>query len=262
MGFFSDMARFLSWQRVPASRIRFRNLYTETRILLGYAITYIIIAYVIGMIILREPYPIMGAAQFNQDLWYSGLFKIVMLLILPSFIYFGIWRYTFKDLLYGWTPDARNIIATIVLVILGFFLNASHLPSISRQIGKVDQLPLRLTLGVFMPLFTAGLPEELFYRGYLQTRLEKITHRGIAILITSILFMAWHLPSRYLLSKGVEGQSGSWGQVILHTGLPVFIISLLFGYLWSRNRNIIVLILLHWAIDILPSISSYLGISF
>ena len=256
------MVRFLTWQRVSSSRIRIRNLYNETRILLGYSIFYIIIGYFIGRIILYNPMPIMGAAQFNQDLWYSGLYKIGILLILPSIIYFGIWGYRVKNLLYGWRPNARNIITTIVLVSLAFFLNASHLPLIYKQIGKVDQLPLRLILGILMPLLTAGLPEELFFRGYLQTRLEKILNRGIAVIITSILFMAWHIPSHYLLSNGVDGQSGNLGDVILHTGLPVFIISLLFGYLWSRNRNIIVLILMHWAIDTLPSISSYLGISF
>ena len=262
MAFLNDMTRFFTWQRVPASRIRFRNLLAETRILLGYAITYILIAYIIGKIILRAPFPIMGAAQFSQDLWYSGLFKIVLLLLLPSFIYFVAWRYKFRELLFGWRPDARNIIATITLVVVCFFLNASHLGRISDQIHKVDRVPLRLILGIFMPLFTAALPEELFFRCYLQTRLEKISHRIVAIIMTSILFMAWHIPTRYLLSKGVEGQAGDWGQVLLHTGVPVFIISLIFGYLWSRNRNIIILILAHWAIDTLPSISSYLGISY
>ena len=81
-------------------------------------------------------------------------------------------------------------------------------------------------------------------------------------MITSILFTAWHLPSRYLLSQGVEGQAGHFDQVLLHTGVPVFIISLIFGFHWSRYRNIVLLVLTHWAVDILPSVSSYLKVPF
>jgi membrane protease YdiL (CAAX protease family) len=117
-------------------------------------------------------------------------------------------------------------------------------------------------VGVILPLLTAGIPEEFFFRGYLQTRLEKRWNRVSAILLTSLLFMAWHLPSRYLLSHGVEGQAGHFDQVLLHTGLPVFIISLIFGFHWSRYRNIVLLVLTHWAVDILPSVSSYLKIPF
>jgi membrane protease YdiL (CAAX protease family) len=113
-----------------------------------------------------------------------------------------------------------------------------------------------------MPLFTAALPEELFFRGYLQTRLEKKWNRISAALVATLLFTAWHLPSRYLLSTGVEGQAGDWVNVILNTGAPVFIIGFIFALHWSRYRNIILLILTHWAVDVLPALSSYFKIPF
>ncbi len=258
----SGKGNIITWQRVPASYIRFKKPEEETSFLLGYAIFYILIGYVIGILIQRYPRPMMGSTQFNQDAWYAILFKLFFLLTVPTFVYFGLWKYGIKDLLLGIKPSLRSVLATILMMALGFFLNASHLSKICAHFHEHPDASLRVAVGVIMPLFTAGIPEEFFFRGYLQTRLEKKWNRVFAIILTSILFAAWHLPSRYLLSQGVEGQAGHFDQVLLHTGLPVFIISLFFGFHWSRYRNIVLLVLTHWAVDILPSVSSYLKIPF
>jgi len=259
---FGSIKAFLNWQRLPAQSINFYSLDREIQILIGYAVLYICLGYLIGVLIIYFPFPILGATQFNQDIWYSIVFKIVLLLILPSLVYFYKWGYKKENLLLGIKPTAKNILATILLVSIGFFLNASHLKGIQENINNFDDRSIRLIMGIIMPLFTAALPEELYFRGYLQTRLEKKWNRSIAILVSTTLFTAWHLPSRYLLSQGVEGQAGSWIEVILHTGIPVFIIGAFFGFHWNRYRNIVILILTHWAIDILPSVSSYFKIRF
>lgn len=259
---FTTFAQWLYWQRVPASQIEFKAINRETTFLLSYALFYIMAGYALGLVIANFPMPILGAAQFNQDLWYSGVFKIFLLLIIPSYIYFIRWNYQIKDLTLGVRPTLKTFLATAFMVVIGFFLNASHLTPLGNTIDTFSDAPLRLILGSVMPLFTAALPEELFFRGYLNTRLEKKWNRFSAALLSTLLFTAWHLPSRYLLSKGVEGQAGDWGEVILHTGVPVFIVGFIFALHWSRYRNIILLILTHWAIDILPATSSYFKISF
>jgi membrane protease YdiL (CAAX protease family) len=257
-----SIGNFFNWQRIPAGVIQFKSLDKETRFLLAYAVLYIISGYLSGLLILWHPMPIMGATQFNQDFWYSIVFKILLLLVVPGLIYFFLWKYTIQKLLLGISPTVSNTVATAIMVILGFFLNASHLPKIIEAAGHFPDAGIRLLVGVIMPLVTAALPEELYFRGYLQTRLEQKWGRVVAILLSSVLFTAWHLPSRYLLSSGVEGQAGDFAGVLLQTGLPVFIIGIIFGIHWSRYRNIILLILTHWAIDILPSVSSYFKIRF
>jgi uncharacterized protein len=259
---FAFLRNLLSWQRMPAQSVHFYELEKEIRVLLGYAIFYIVSGYLIGLLIIYFPIPILGATQFNQDVWYSIVFKISLLLILPSLVYFVAWGYGVKDLLLGIKPNALNILASVLLLTIGFFLNSSHLKGIQENMNNFEDRWIRLAVGTIMPLFTAALPEELYFRGYLQTRLEKRWNRFIAILVSTTLFTAWHLPSRYLLSHGVEGQAGSWSQVIIHTGIPVFIVGVLFAIHWSRYRNIVLLILTHWAIDILPSVSSYFKIRF
>jgi len=81
-----------------------------------------------------------------------------------------------------------------------------------------------------------------------------------AILIASLLFTLWHLPPRYLLSSGVEGAAGDLGSVLLGTGLPVFVVGLIFAWAWARWRSLPHLVLAHWAIDLLPSVSSFVGV--
>lgn len=257
-----SLANRITWQRVPASNIAFNAIDKETTFLLGYAIFYIAIAYVIGLIIYYYPSPILGAAQFNQDAWYSLVFKIFLLMIVPSYVFFIHWKYSMHDLLLGFRPSIRNSIALIAMATIGFFLNASHLNGLSNTIEQTDDASYRLGLGIMMPLLTAAIPEEFFFRGYLQTRLEKKWNRLAAMIVATLLFTAWHLPSRYLLSKGVEGQAGDLGQVMIHTGIPVFIIGFIFALHWSRYRNIVLLVITHWAVDILPAISSYFKVSF
>jgi len=94
----------------------------------------------------------------------------------------------------------------------------------------------------------------------LQTRLERIWGRLPAILVTTLLFTAWHLPTRFLLAHGAEGQAGNIVSILLGTGIPVAVVGLIISWMWDRNRNLPLLIALHTGIDTLPVLSSLLKI--
>ncbi len=252
--------KVINWQRIPANSIQFKSQEKELSFLITYAVFYIISGFFIGLAIKHYPIPILGTTDFITDVWYSIIFKIILLLVVPAVVYFGWWRYTMKDLLLGLSANSKNITATVLLFSAGFLLNSGHMQSIRESFGNFTDSPARLVVGIIMPLFIAAIPEEFFFRGFLQTRLEKKWNRTTAILVSTLLFAAWHLPSRYLLANGAEGQAGDWGQVLLLTGIPVFIVGVIFAIHWSRYRNIVLLVLTHWAIDILPSVSSYFKI--
>lgn len=55
---------------------------------------------------------------------------------------------------------------------------------------------------------------------------------------TALLFTAWHLPTRHFLSSGIEGTAGDLTSVIMGTGVPVFMVGLVFGWLWERYRSL------------------------
>jgi len=108
--------------------------------------------------------------------------------------------------------------------------------------------PLAATFG----LVTAGFTEEFFFRGFLQTRAEKLTGSPwIAVLVTTLAFGLYHVPFAYLnpnwptvgdfpaaLQLGMV--EGGLGGIILGTAYV----------LWKRN--LLACIVLHGMIDAVP----------
>lgn len=261
------MRRFFNWirwQRVPVQALRIEDPGKEAAIVFAFASFYIFAAWIFGTIIKSTPLPILGSASFITDVGYALAFKIGLLLIVPA-AWFRFRGYHVRDLLLDWTLNAKSIRAIILAYGVGFSLNLFHgdlnLAGAASQFSTGGLL-VRIVIGFALPLFMAGIPEEFVYRGLLQSRLERLFGRLAAIGITALMFAAWHLPSRFLLSKGVEGSAGDLGSVILGTGIPVFIVGLIFGILWDRHRSLLPLIAAHWGIDTLPTVFSLLGINY
>lgn len=98
------------------------------------------------------------------------------------------------------------------------------------------RLPDNFSLWVIDQLFVVALPEEFFYRGYLQARLKATWPRGArvfgvtvgpAFLLTAVLFALGHLA------------------VFQVWRLAVFFPALLFGYLRERTGTVLGSTLLH-----------------
>ncbi|MCM0042911.1 MAG: hypothetical protein NBV61_09130 [Algoriphagus sp.] len=67
--------KWITWQRVPAGQLSFKDLNQECNALLGYSVFYILLAVAIGKLIQVSPLPILGAADFIQDLWVCTRFQ-------------------------------------------------------------------------------------------------------------------------------------------------------------------------------------------
>lgn len=75
----------------------------------------------------------------------------------------------------------------VILSLLGFDLeNASNI----QDIEQIFSVPATLILITFQPI-----TEEIFYRGFLLEKIEKISSAPVAIIITSILFGLAHLTT-------------------------------------------------------------------
>ncbi len=91
--------------------------------------------------------------------------------------------------------------------------------------------------------------EELFFRVYLQTRLEKLMPIGWAILIQALMFNLVHIPSNAI------GLGWGWSFLPHFAQQTLVINGLIGGYLWYKTRNLPVLVLYHWTIyPLLPLI--------
>lgn len=253
------MANFFSRQRLPAADIDIQNPERELRVALVFSVAYVLAAVLTGLAMRAWPQPILGATYLTSDFTYVAFFKIGLLLVVPLV---AIHRagYGLGDLLLGWRPTPAAVARVVALFAFGVFVNASKLAPISVAASALapSEGALRIGVGALLVFFTAALSEELVYRWALQTRIERLWGRLPAILLAAVLFTAWHLPTRYLLASGAEGQAGDLASVLLGTGLPVLIVGLIFGWAWDRWRNLPALVALHWGIDTLPSIASFL----
>jgi membrane protease YdiL (CAAX protease family) len=96
-----------------------------------------------------------------------------------------------------------------------------------------------------MPFMTlcVGISEEGLFRGYMQTHLDKLYTPRKAVLIQALLFGAWH--SVWNLSPF---NPFAMAQYVAIT----FIVGLLFGYFYSKARNLTPLIFAHGLWDSVP----------
>jgi membrane protease YdiL (CAAX protease family) len=151
----------------------------------------------------------------------------------------------------------------IVIGLMFLALLAVVSPSL-RNIGALD--PPTTTLLWAAPAFyvlislEAGLCEEFLYRAVLQSRLAAVLRTASgAIPVASILFALAHVPGLYLRGgPGVDGWSTDPLQVAAFTIATLSPLSLFFGFLWWRTRSLLLIVLLHGAIDVLPNLPEFL----
>jgi membrane protease YdiL (CAAX protease family) len=115
-----------------------------------------------------------------------------------------------------------------------------------HQSYPLYQYPILKTLILFLiQIFINGLPEELFFRGFLLPRFESILKSPVnALVITSLLFNASHFAS--IIANG-----NSIPIAILNVFNVWFPSGLLWGYLYQRTRSIVPGILFHTSFGIL-----------
>jgi membrane protease YdiL (CAAX protease family) len=92
-------------------------------------------------------------------------------------------------------------------------------------------------------VWSAALPEELFFRLVLQSRLEARIAPAAAVVVSGILFGAIHLPEFIWMSH--LGLADAIAQVAAYEILP----GLLYGFMWYRYRNICGNVVAHAAFD-------------
>ncbi len=147
--------------------------------------------------------------------------------------------------------------ALIILSGLMFALLAVVSPSL-KQIGELNLAPALAIVWVgiswlWMSL-EAGLCEEFFFRACLQSRLAAWLKSPVAgITLTSVLFGLSHWPGLYLRGgPGVDGWSSDPIQVAAFTVATLSPLAVALGLLWARSRSLLLIVLVHGAIDALP----------
>jgi membrane protease YdiL (CAAX protease family) len=143
-----------------------------------------------------------------------------------------------------WDEEEHSLGFYLKWVILLFLLCyvaqvASHIPywfglHEKRTVSlKLDQMMKQYPAFGFFTAATAGITEELFFRGYVMGRLALFfRNKHYVVLISAALFCGVHLSYHY------------WGETIY-----TFLLGLIFGYHYYRYHNIKVLVIMHFIVD-------------
>ena len=178
---------------------------------------------------------------FNQPYEKTALIYLLVLTFLlvektsPSTIGFRTQNLG-KSLLYGVAFFAILAGVTLALTYTLIFAFTGQMP-----IQSFDYASALMALP-FMTL-CVGISEEGFFRGYVQTHLGKFFTPAQANLTQAILFGGWHFVW-YLWPFNPSDMS--------YHVITTFFIGLVFGYFYSKTRNLVPLILVHGLWDSVP----------
>ena len=104
---------------------------------------------------------------------------------------------------------------------------------ISSKLSEINSFLHHNFWMIFFVSLTAGVTEEIIFRGYIQTRLQIIYNNSfISIAITSVLFGLMHLTYGTVSNFAVA-----------------LIIGVIFGIFYHKYKNIKILIVVHFLID-------------
>ena len=145
--------------------------------------------------------------------------------------------------------NTRDAVITLILAVV---MTAFQL--VAGRSKPMSALPLIASF-LWMTV-EAGVTEEVAFRALIQTRLEELMRSKIGgIVIASLLFAVVHAPGLYLrperTGEGIANPSVLFA--ICYTIVIVSPVALFFGTLWMRTRNIVVLSLVHGAVDAIPN---------
>ncbi|WP_176126559.1 type II CAAX endopeptidase family protein [Mycobacterium sp. D16R24] len=185
-----------------------------------------------------------AATGIPRDAVYSPI-KVLMFLVVPL-LAFRIFRGGVpQEPKARWAArlDRTRLLAPIIPVVAWIVL--ARLGPLAPPAIPLASLPDPLTIAVasLITLLTASVLEEVFYHGYLQTRLESLVGRWPAIATSSVLFAAMHIASHVQVNTvavdlaTIVAVQGTFG--------------VMQGYLWSRYRNIWAPIAIHIAVNLI-----------
>ncbi len=183
-----------------------------------------------------------NSAEFEKSILISRLLFWLVLLVMfvyaariekqPLLLYKGVKR---NFIFYTLSVLAIFAIAIIMVTVLGVLVKAAGLhPRQSDRYLLLIQILKSNTLLLIFTAITAGIVEELLFRGYLLSRLQLFFKNSyVPVIISSVVFGLFHI---------------GYGTVLNVIG-PV-LLGVLFALYYNRYKNIIPVIIAHSLYDL------------
>jgi len=197
--------------------------------------------------------------------------KLIVFVLIP----FGIFRFAFGYRLrdFGIQRDGLRALCgnhlLMVLVVGGallafqFFLGNGAAP-IREGKFTVGQLLLGLPLCFVWLVIEVGLVEEFFFRALVQSRLAAWFKSEVSgVVLMSLVFGLAHAPGFIFRGAGAVEGLGANPTALEATAYSIVVLAMsgiLFGVMWARTKNLIALMLLHAAGDLLPNFAEFVNV--
>ena len=236
----------------------------------------VLIAYVVAVSL----YLIGGPQWIDQHLpsaWTdSQQIKFVITLAKKLFVFvaipFAIFRFCFGYRVRDFGVQREGLRALrgshllVVLAVGGAFLAFQYFVSgggaaFRREHFSTFQLLLGLPLCFIWLLLEVGLVEEFFFRSLVQSQLAAAFKSEVSgIVLMSLIFGLAHAPGFIFRHAGeLEGLGPHPSAVdaVAYSIVVLAVSGIVFGVIWARTKNLVALMLVHAAGDLLPNFGSF-----
>jgi uncharacterized protein len=188
--------------------------------------------------------------------------KLAVCVLLPLILFHQLWGYSFRDF-FVISPDLRQqwrpALWMSLVMILFQFVFGRGLSEIRHSGVPTWALIAGIPACYIWLLIEVGLIEEFFFRALLQSRLSAWLHSEAGgIVLASLLFGLAHAPGLYYRTgKTLEavGPHPSWLMAVGYSIVVISVPGLFMGVLWSRTRNLLLLMTVHAAGDLVPQLA-------
>ena len=194
--------------------------------------------------------------------------KLIVFVVIPFALFGPLCGYRLRD--FGWQKESfrelgRSHLPVVLctgaaILAFQYFLGGGAAP---LREGKftLHQLLLGLPLCFVWLAIEAGFVEEFFFRGLLQSRLSAWFRSEITgVVLMALLFGLAHAPGFIFRQAGVVeglGANPSPVDAIAYAVVTLSVSGVFFGIIWARTRNLVALIIIHAATDLLPNLSDF-----
>ncbi|MFM9864379.1 MAG: lysostaphin resistance A-like protein [Micropepsaceae bacterium] len=208
-----------------------------------------------------------GAAAGGDDLAHEAwklATKLLAFVVVPLFIFRILFNTTWAE--FGLTAaswrrllgrDGLGVIVIGVAVCAFQYAAGSAAAPFREGQYAAEALQLGLPLAFAWLVFEVGLVEEFFFRAVLQERLAALFRSDIAgLFVMAAIFGLVHAPGMVLRGAGVQEGLGANPDILTAAAYTIAVqavAAFMFGILWLRTRNLLAVMLVHAAMDLLSN---------
>ncbi len=270
IGFFFSTVAWIATKRAKILEFSIDPTTKEMLVLAGY-IVFLFLYLIFGVSFINDLLP-SGWTENPQIFFVVGIVRKLLIFVVLPFILFGkLFGYAAKD--FGFRKEAVTeffkshlpvVLAVSVLMLLfQYFIGNGAAPVRNGEFSSL-QILSAVPLSLIVLFFEVGLVKEFFYRVVLQSRIAAFFKSEVAgIVVMSIVFAISHAPGMVFRQAGVvdglDELPNPW-EAIAYTISTISLISIMFGIIWVRTRNLFALMFIHAAIDLLPNLSEFIRV--